>query len=549
MQFRIYDRQTLAYKDGGYVASYEIDDDYIVNNNSKITFVKELNNSVVVGDTIALIQTSGAFHKGTITNYDNADFSITYKADKELFNDNMLNPLAGEYAQDDELKFAARFGIAEVALLLENIFAKADDWAKALPLKIITDGDVTTESGEVKMLWNWSNPSINVVDWLVSLFERYNLSLSWDIDFNIASPITTVIEDGKYVIEDGKIKVINNRNPYYIVTLSAVTNSGGLIKDNVANQKIAYTEREIPEATVCVLIDKENKERIMLTDGDNLLNPQLSSKNKVLTEGEYSSNVEEADPNSDISSYIRIKPQTTYTYSCVGYDDRPRKIKIYDQDKRYITTVQNQQGVVSYNFGETTERNQLTLEFGKNIVIDNIEYIPAYIRICYWDKSTEVQFEEGDTATAYHAYDIPAIYYLINRAGVDMITMNMNDLGRTFPVKTKYVEFDMEGEDTTEEQTAYETLVPSKFNQAIEIRIVSDSKMFDFENVKFGDLFKIINEQGTIDSVYTGRKQKNGDKWVTLYFGLGRQNYTDLVEIRNRKARYQVLYNKSRNGI
>ena len=217
MQFRIYDRQTLAYKDGGYVASYEIDDDYIVNNNSKITFVKELNDSVVVGDTIALIQTSGAFHKGTITNYDNADFSITYKADKELFNDNMLNPLAGEYAQDDELKFAVRFGIAEVALLLEYIFAKADDWAKALPLKIITDGDVTTESGEVKMLWNWSNPSINVVDWLVSLFERYNLSLSWDIDFNIASPITTVIEDGKYVIEDGKIKVINNRNPYYII--------------------------------------------------------------------------------------------------------------------------------------------------------------------------------------------------------------------------------------------------------------------------------------------------------------------------------------------
>ena len=102
MQFRIYDRQTLAYKDGGYVASYTIDDDYIVNNNSTITIVKALNDKVVEGDTIALISTSGAYHKGTITTFDNSDYKITYKSDKELFNNNILNPLRTDFIEEVE---------------------------------------------------------------------------------------------------------------------------------------------------------------------------------------------------------------------------------------------------------------------------------------------------------------------------------------------------------------------------------------------------------------------------------------------------------------
>ena len=69
--------------------------------------------------------------------------------------------------------------------------------------------------------------------------------------------------------------------------------------------------------------------------------------------------------------------------------------------------------------------------------------------------------------------------------------------------------------------------------------------MFDFENAHFGDLYKIINEHGSIDSNYTGRKSTNDDKWVTLYFGLGRQNYTDLMQMRLRKERYPETYNQA----
>ena len=86
MQYRVYDRQTLKYKDGGYVQSYTIDDDYIVNNNSTVSVVKKRDNTlsdVTAGDVIALIENSGAYHKGVITTADATARTISYKGDKE----------------------------------------------------------------------------------------------------------------------------------------------------------------------------------------------------------------------------------------------------------------------------------------------------------------------------------------------------------------------------------------------------------------------------------------------------------------------------------
>ena len=547
MQFRVYDRQTLAYKDGGYVASYTIDDDYIVNNNSSITFVKKLNDKVVVGDAIALIQTSGAYHKGIITAVDNADYTITYKSDKELFNDNIINLFASDYAEQEDLKIAARFGIEEVALILYNYFGVSNDWAKRLPLKFITEGDVTKEvenpeTGVIEtipaMLWNWSNTSIQVIDWLVSLFERYNVSLSWQIDFDIANPISVEIENGKIKTVngelDGEIIIHNDRLPSYVVTLSAVTNAGKIIKDNVANQTITYTEREIPEATVCVLIDKDSKDVVMLSSGQNLFNPNLGEENKKLTINDYGVSTVD-DSTSNISGYIKVQPSTDYVLSFTKYDGVDRYIAFYNKEKTII-------GDGYYSNAETTQRIAKAITIPATIDYAGEANIPAYIKITYYNQSEEIQFEQGSSATAYDEYNQPAIYYLTNNAGVDTITLDQKDLNRVFPVKTKYVEYDLEDEEHTEYDVAYENLVPSKFNQAVEIKISSDSKMFDFENAKFGDLFKIINKEGVIDTNYTGRKEQSGNKWVTLYFGLGRQHYTDLMQMRLRKSRYQVLY-------
>ena len=536
MQFRIYDRQTLSYKDGGYVANRVIDDDYIINNNSTITIVKELNDSVVNGDTIVLIQTSGAYHKGTITNFDNSDLTINYKSDKELFNDTMLNPFISSYVDDDDIKIAGRFDIDTVAEIIRNYFGNSNDWAKRIPLKVITDGDVDN------MLWNWSNTSINVVDWLISLFERYNLSLNWSIDFNIANPIQIDLDaNGKIVVVDGKIKITNKREPYYIVTLSAIVNSGKIIKDNVAAQTITYTERELPEATVCTIVDKETKEVVMLSDGKNMLNPNVGESNKKLEAGDYGT-FEDNDPTSNISGYIAVTAGQTYTFSCKGWDGVARYVVYYDKDKRHIA----HRTYNTTNGQSTSQRVTWQFDIPSTIEYNDEQVAPRYIKITYYNQATQIQLEPGSSFTSYDDYDQPATYYLINVAGVDMITLDQKNKNRVFPVKTKFVEFDTSGENTTPEQAAYENLVPSKFNQAIEIRINSDSKMFDFENVYYGDLFKIINEQGTINSNYTGRKEDSSSKWVTLYFGLGRQNYTDLIQKRLRTQRYNVLYNQNR---
>lgn len=534
MQFRIYDRQTLAYKDGGYVASYTIDDDYIVNNNSTINIIKELNDKVVVGDTIVLIKTSGAYHKGTITTFDNADFKITYKADKELFNDNMLNPYSSFYAEESnkEVEIAKRFGIEDVANIIESYFGRANDWLRQLPIKVVTDGDVTTESGEVKMLWIWKNDTINVVDWLVELFTSYNLSLSWTIDFNISETD------------------LSKRKPYYIVTLSAVTNSGKIIKDNVEMQTITYTERKLPEATVCVVLDSESKTIYQMNSDKNLLNPYYVEEDKFLTVG-YGMEQTQKDETSNVSGFIKLNIDnkdekdgakvTYYTLSCKNYDGKPRNIILYDKSKKIISFKEN---------GETKSfltYNTIPYSFYANDT--NI----AYCKVCYDNRATEVQLEKGKGATAYDGFNIPAIYYLCEAKGIYYVSLNPSEKDekgtslRIMPSKMITATFDTSsesGEATTPQEVAEKTLIPSKFNQAIEIQISADSKMFDFENSYFGDLYKIINEHGTIDSNYTGRKEDSSSKWITLYFGLGRQNYTDLIQMRYRQNKYEVVYTK-----
>lgn len=621
MQFRIYDRQTLAYKDGGYVANYIIDDDYIVNNNSTIHIVRELNNRVVVGDTIALIKTSGAYHKGTITTFDNADLTITYKSDKELFNDNMLNPLLGKFTNEEsaESSIAARFGIADVANILTSYFANANDWARRLPIKIITEGEVTgttislekssdskvslvsfnretyekraqgieklefyyrstsiipgwglgVDEGEfrvvnladygistlgtpkendkiitqksVAMFWTWSNDSINVVDWLIELFKNYNISLSWTIDFDMAN-------------ED-----VNERQPYYIVTLSAITSTGKIIKDNVKMQTITYTERKLPESTVCVVLDEDTKEVLKLNESTkNLLNPYLSEQNKYLSVSlDFDMVQTKDDETSDISGYIKLDIDntdikdgvkvTTYTFSCNNYDNKERHILFYDAGKKLVSW--KDKGINSISYSSTNGSVSTTFWLNDTNV--------AFCRVCYDNRATEVQLEKGGNKTEYEGWNIPAIYYLCEKNGSNYVSIDadehetINEDGqvikkslRVFPAKTTVVKYKTSDENNvTPQQTAENTLIPSRFNQAIEIQIHRDSKMFDFNNTHYGDVYTIINEHGKIQSNFTGRKEDSSTGWITLYFGLGRQTYTDIMQLRMQKQKYDIVYN------
>lgn len=604
MQYRVYNRRTLKYVDGGYCREFNIDDDYIVNNNSTVSVVKksapivkqktetvtvtgtydigvgnkitsitvnsgnatidsylgskytvnvtnaavitifyeikDTLSNVVVGDIIGLIDNSGAYHKGVITAVDDTALTISYKSDKELFNDNMPNPYINKFADNSDVEIVGKFGVDLAISILTTLFkapanmAEIDDEEidklKKLPLTFVADGDVLDDEGNPKMLWTWSNDSIGIVDWLTELFEKYNLSLSWDIDFDISN------------------NNLANRNPQYIVTLSAITKSGGIVKDNVDMQTITYTVKEFPDATVCYVIDSTTKELLYISSGVNLINPATVQQNHIIVRNGTNWN-EGSNNETNLTSYISVNLKNKYTFSENITDGKERLIIAYDKSKNKI-------GYWAYNsnlFTFTLNGMQyVPRKQDENLTAEELEKEIKYIRINYFNGATEVQLERGEEKTAFDEFNKPAIFYLYEKDGEYSISTNKaqrleDGRGRVLPVKTviaTYNESNDGTDDTTPEDVAKDKLIPSQFNQAIEIRISSDSKMFDFQNAKFGDQYEIINEQGSVNSVYTGRKFTNANKWVTLYFGLGRQNYTDLMQMRLRKSRYTEVYNQ-----
>lgn len=600
MQYKVYNRQSLKYVDGGYVQTFNIDDDYIVNNNSTISVVKkfapivkqvdeaitesgtydigigntikkilvvsgnatvksyfgskytiEVSGSaelkiiyeikdtlsdITVGDIIALIQDSGAYHKGVITAVDDTALSISYKSDKELFNDNIPNLYSGDFAQNNELKIAGKFGVEIVIELLRLWFKDTDDTLKKLPVTFVADGDVLDENGEPKMLWTWSNDSINIVDWLTELFEKYNLSLSWDINFDISKNLTI-----PKLNEDGSDNP-DARHPQYLVNLSAITKGGGIVKDNVAMQTITYTVKELPDATVCRVIDSTDKQLCYISSGKNLLNPASSEKYNDTTK---KSNYIKADIKNNY--YILSFNETDETIrQIIIYNKKKEQLGRYDYTGKTFRFGKDVTLIPTANIADETATN------GKRLItIDEVKVNAQYVQVYYYNGATEVQLEKGDTKTAYDAFNKPAIFYLYDKNGEYSISTEKDPVlsdgrERVLPVKTVIATFSQNStgtDETTPEDVAKDKLIPSQFNQAIEIKINSDSKMFDFVNAKFGDQYQIINEQGSVNSVFTGKKFSNNDKWVTLYFGLGRQNYTDLVQMKMRKQRYSEQYN------
>ncbi len=588
MQYRVYDRQTLSFKDGGYVQSFTIDDDYIVNNSSTIYIVKTRRNAVTVqvtinasgtysvyeeyriigvallsgdakclyytgntyqievffapavfsvtyvtpdsindiatGDIVALIKDSGAFHKGVVTSVDVAQYSISYKSDKELFNDTALNIMRSE-----EGKFS--FGIDEVVSILENLYVKTTDRMKRLPISFVTEGDVVDESGNGKMLWNWSTDSFNLVDWLTELFEKYYLSLSWTIDFNTS------------------VQQVKKRNPRYVCTISAITNDGGMIKDNVFMQKIKYKESEIPDATVCIIIDSSDKQVRYISNGINLLDPKAVKENTIIAyepkDKTWVDEVKSGDTN--LSSYIGFDYKSYYTFSVDNTDGAPRYIIAYNKQRQKLGYWAYSGDVFTFSAnGKTFVPSD---EVDNNLTDAQIAESIKFIRVNFYNKAKEVQLEKGTSKTAYDPFEIPAVFYLYEKNGEYSISTDsdLKDKKRVLPVKTVVASFnsgDSSSEIVTERSVATEKLIPTKFNQSIEIDINEDSNMFNFADAKFGDRYKIINAQGAVDSIYTGKKYSSKSKIVTLYFGLGRQNYTDIMQIRLRKNKYKEVYNE-----
>lgn len=479
MQYRVYDRHTITYVDGGFVANYEIDDDYIVNNNTTVEIIQPT--YAQVGDIIVLIKTSGAYHKGVITEVDNSALKISYKADKELFNDNFPNPFSLAFKDDTgavENPVAGKFGVDIVASILSLLYADTTDEYKRLPLVVTTQGDVLDSDGNPRMLWTWQDLSIGMVDWLIQLFEQYNVVVSWTIDFDMA------------VADPYK------RNAKFVVSISAITNKGGLVKDNVAMQTITYTGEQSFEQTMCILVDSETQS-ILESQGKWYL-------------------YEDVDQNY----YILDNPQ--------GYQNVVFNYSIPKQEQRGTVTLPINIGRSVFGLGrfdiDNTGDNAAQL-YSLEVNADDHTIINANF-------IAEADTEYSGTVT-----------FRIGRPSISE---------RVLPVKTKIVEYNANNGDTTvtPQEAATETLIPSKYNQAVEVKINADSKMFEFDLAQFGNEYTVIgkyvkelgSQEMKIVSIYTGRKESSRNKYVTLLFGLGRKQYTDLIQIRLRKQRYHSVY-------
>lgn len=514
MQYRVFDRQTLRYKDGGFVRSWYIDDDYINNNNSTIDIVSAATNANV-GDVVCLIMSAGSYSKGVITSVDNEALQISYKSDKELFNDNIYNPLITEFANDTGIEVAYPFGLDIIANLIEINWGKTIDSAKRIPITITTSGSAT-------MYWTWQDLQINFTDWLISLFKDYSVILSFDIDFNTSN-------------DD-----ILNRRAKYIVNISAVNNDNDIIKDNVPTQTIKYTKEAIPEKTCCVVVDSETKEILTVQAGKNLFQPNsmfgyadsiLLNRNGYVYDLDYA----EEPQNSNVSSYILVSGGNEYVLSWKTGDDIERYIMFYDRKGELIT--------FDYN-GQTTK--YLPYSGASGYISFNVPLSANKLRFSYAQSATEIMLEAGTTPSEeYEAYNYKAIYYLcVNTNGEYYITPNIEDGNRILPVKTVYVEYDSNssGENKPVEQVAENELKLSSLNHAIEIEIPRDTKMFDFELAKYGDRYKIITKNGTITSIYSGRRESSNTNLVTLLFGIGRLNFTDLIKETLRSRKYSKVY-------
>lgn len=270
MQYRVYSKKTLSYIDGGYVSpdKISIDDDYLICNSSVFSILNPT--KAAVGDIVVLIKDVGPYHKGIITAVDNEELTISYKDVKEMFNNNILNPFRTKYI--DDKNFVGKFLnlSANVAIMINDNFVKSIDSQLNLPIKYYEF------QGNTEALWKYSDNQINFKDFLIDMFNKYNLVIDFDINFNSAN---------------------NNNNMSLTIKLSVVSQMGTIIKDNMQIGKFIYEESTLPDNTVCILLDKSTKEELAryYLRVDNTVTKDIYDLERALP-ARYTA-VEYSDPN------------------------------------------------------------------------------------------------------------------------------------------------------------------------------------------------------------------------------------------------------------
>jgi hypothetical protein len=181
-QYRVYDRATLSYVDGGVIKDYKIDTDYLTNNASEVTLTEET--YAKKGDIVVGLNGIEKTFIGVITAVDNTKKTISFKHMKEIFTDTVLNPF--KYTSTLGYKFELT-GATE--LILGLAFVTTDDTKKKLPIVFEKHG---TASGAV---WTDDGDTLIIADFIQWAFDNHNVYLDFDIDFTQNKIVCRIVKN------------------------------------------------------------------------------------------------------------------------------------------------------------------------------------------------------------------------------------------------------------------------------------------------------------------------------------------------------------------
>ena len=309
-----YNYDTLVYASGGPVSNYEIDSDYMVNNNSTIYLVQET--KAVAGQIIALIDDTGVYNLGVVTNVDNEKLQILYKPPMFLFDTEFLNP-ARNGDGDTEITYKYD-GVIQTGQIIASYYCTSvTDRFLRLPLFIRTSGGGRTGSVlNVPAIWTYTDNQFNIKDWLVDLFDTHNVVLQFKLVFEAT--------------ERAYIEILITHN---------TTGKNRIIKANAHGFSFNQSEESGAKATVCQVIDQDTKELLStwyLTQG-NAITSSASASNRIqpykLTVAEFDSQNEEGVTAQDVARDALLYSDYNH-YINVGVDKNaglyPKNMEIGD---------------------------------------------------------------------------------------------------------------------------------------------------------------------------------------------------------------------------
>lgn len=260
LQYRVYNRNTLHFVDGGLICDYTIDLDYLTNNASTITLVDETyaNN----GDIVVVRSGTDKIFLGCISSVDNTKKQISFKHMKELFNDAVLNVF--KFSELLNYKFDAVEAVYEI---LNLAFITTDDNERKLPLKLEKHG---TAPGAV---WTDDNDTINVMEFCQQIFDSQNVYLDFDIDFMENKIVCRIIKNttSGMVIKDN-IKLseptfdknelpANNKAIVYNGNSGEIYGTFYLLSDNTVTTDVNHVDRLLPVQTKYIEYDPDDEKK------------------------------------------------------------------------------------------------------------------------------------------------------------------------------------------------------------------------------------------------------------------------------------------------